>query len=343
MGKRAVLTALSVVLSFQTLFAVPDSPLESGLGSITEERSRFYVETLAGDRFGGRAADTPDLNAAAKKIANWIAETGAVPFEGRSYYHKFSEAQVRDLGVMHIFMGSMKVRNILAMIEGEIPDEYVFVGAHYDHVGTIKNSETEDDIHNGADDNASGVAGALQIAHGFAASGIKPRRTVVFAFWDAEEKGLVGSECFGKTFTGMDRVRACVNLDMIGRDDSGSGGQVLFFSTDSVAWQRFASEDVATHSLGVETVTDPETLVRDFEQILVRTRRDRYAPTEIALPGNSDYAVFQSAGVPVYMVSTGLHADYHGPDDEADRIDYRKMTEISKLSFLTVYRLANEP
>ncbi len=114
---------------------------------------------------------------------------------------------------------------------------------------------------------------------------------------------------------------------------------MAWFSTDSVQWAGRAREDAAAYGLNIEPVTDPETLGRDFQPMVFMVERD--GRNEVMLPGNSDYLVFQRAGIPIYMASTGLHPDYHGIDDEADRIDYQKLTGISKLVFLTIYRLAN--
>ncbi|MCU0409575.1 MAG: M20/M25/M40 family metallo-hydrolase, partial [Bacteroidales bacterium] len=109
----------------------------------------------------------------------------------------------------------VNVRNVVAMVEGENPNEYVAVGAHIDHMG-IDNGK----IWNGADDNASGTVAVLTIAKAFAASGVKPKRTVLFCAWTGEEKGLLGSEYFtlyppvGK----ISEYKFYMNFDMIARD-----------------------------------------------------------------------------------------------------------------------------
>lgn len=306
---------------------------ERGLESITIEKSRLYVETLADDKFEGRRASTPGLEAAAGQIVAWLEEIGAVPL-GESYYQRFDTTQVRTFG----FRIRVPVLNVLAKIEGKNPDEYVFIGAHYDHVGVNPRLEG-DQIFNGADDNATGVGGVLQVARAFAASGEKPERTIVFAFWDAEEMGLIGSSCFGTTFPDMDKVKAYFNIDMIGRNESGTGSQVAYYSTDTIPFARIVKDDAKGYGLTVEAVTDPETLVRDFPQFVFIREVDGRRQT--VMPGNSDYASFQRAGVPVYFFCTGLHDDYHEVSDEAGKIDWLKMTEISKLSYLTMYRLAN--
>ncbi len=339
--KGAVVSiAALVALSLPAVCSAQSSPWERGLDSVTTERSRLYVETLAADRFGGRRAGSAGLRAASKQIVRWIEETGAVPFAGKSYFQRFSEARISELGAAYRYTDGFTVRNILAMIEGVNPDEYVIVGAHYDHLGTDYSLPGDDKLFNGADDNASGVAGVLQIARAFAASGERPQRTVVFALWDAEEEGLVGSNCFGLTFDDMDKVRAYVNLDMIGRDESGAEGKVMFFSTDSLQWAGLTREYAASYTPALEPVTDPEILAVDFKAFVFKKPWDDDGE-KIVLRNNSDYRIFQRAGVPVYMVTTGLHDDYHGLGDEAGKIDYPKMTDIAKLSFLTVYRLAN--
>ena len=107
------------------------------------------------------------------------------------------------------------------------------MGAHYDHIG-ISDSLTDDRIYNGADDNASGVSALLQIAKAFLDTGESPPKTIVFAFWDAEEKGLTGSgsKYFVTSFNEISRVKAYLNLDMIGRNEEGTESRVVFIYSD---------------------------------------------------------------------------------------------------------------
>jgi Zn-dependent M28 family amino/carboxypeptidase len=316
--------ALGAVRSARAASPFPATALETALGSITVERSREWVETLADDRFEGRGTGTDGLLAASKWIAGRLEQAGAAPLAGRSYFQKFG-----------------RMRNVLAKIEGETPDEYVIVGAHYDHLGTDLSSGGKDKIFNGADDNASGVAGVLHLAHAFAATGQKPRRTVIFALWDGEETtGLAGSRGFARRFGGMDRVKAYLNLDMIGRDPGGTRGEVMFFSANSSGWADRLREDAARYTSALEPVTDPETLVRDFEDFVFR-RPWVEGPEAIVLRGNSDYLPFRKAGIPAWMVTTGLHDDLHTPGDESAKIDFQKMTDVSRLVFVTVHRLVN--
>src|SRR5262249_45517286 len=114
--------------------------------------------------------------------------------------------------------------NILAVVEGSDPqlrDEYVLIGAHYDHVGygNARNSYGPFGmIHNGADDNASGVAGMLEVARAVAQLASRPKRSILFAFWDGEEKGLLGSQYWVEHPTvPLKSVTLAINADMIGR------------------------------------------------------------------------------------------------------------------------------
>ena len=107
--------------------------------------------------------------------------------------------------------------NVLAYIPGKRSDEYVIVGAHFDHLG-VDETLADDKIYNGADDNASGVSAVLQIARAFALSGEKPLRNVIFAFWDGEEKGLLGSKHFVQHCPFLKQIKGYLNFDMIGRN-----------------------------------------------------------------------------------------------------------------------------
>ncbi len=106
----------------------------------------------------------------------------------------------------------LSMRNVLGMIPGKNTKEYVIVGgAHFDHLG-IDPALDGDQIYNGADDNASGVSAVLQIARAFLASGQQPERNVIFAFWDGEEKGLLGSKYFVQTCPFLSQIKRLSEL-----------------------------------------------------------------------------------------------------------------------------------
>jgi len=204
--------------------------------------------------------------------------------------------------------------NTLAWIPGtELPNEVVILGAHLDHIGTVDNGsfcrESEGDtICNGADDNASGSSMVLELALAMAESGYKPRRTVVFAHFAAEELGLHGSRALANNPPDAapfvdGKVVAMLNLDMVGRYRETEGLQVGGMSS-SAAWSEILAA-AGDHDLRVLS--------------------------ERAVTGRSDHANFYRKKIPVLFFFTGLHDDYHGVGDHADKINQSAMAGISQI------------
>lgn len=164
----------------------------------------YHVYRLSSDDLGGRNNDTPGSVAAQDYIINYLIYRGAVALDGTKGRASYRSA---------IPSGT----NIVAKIPGtDLSDEIVLVGAHYDHLGSC-DAQGGDAICNGATDNAAGVAIALEIMAGFASSPTPPRRTVMFAFWDREEDGLLGSSAWVAANPSIvDDVVAYVNYDIQG-------------------------------------------------------------------------------------------------------------------------------
>ncbi|RMG08765.1 MAG: M20/M25/M40 family metallo-hydrolase [Planctomycetota bacterium] len=201
----------------------------------------------------------------------------------------------------------VKSRNVLARLPGHgNPHEVILIGAHYDHLGLGGDGSLAPNqraIHNGADDNASGVAALLAIAKAFRAN--PPQRTIVFAAFSAEEEGLIGSQRYVETFH-TERIVAMLNLDMVGR----RGVDPLLVG-------------------GYGTAKEwPDLLqaVVDYTGDEVQVQRDGFGP--------SDHASFYAAGVPVLFLWTGTHADYHKPSDDADLIDEEGLQAVARFAFL---------
>ena len=212
------------------------------------------------------------------------------------------------------------MRNILAKIEGKNPDEIVVVGAHYDHLGYDSMLEG-DKIYNGADDNASGVQAVLQILQAFLATGQQPERTVIFALWDGEEKGLCGSRYFANNFTDIKKVKGYMNFDMIGRDcveDRKNHFNYMYTAKDSV-YAEWLKSDIKRYSLALDPSYNSSD---DFSR-------------------GSDQVPFFNAGASIVWYQTGSHTDYHKPSDESHRINWDKMVEITKAAFLCLWKMAN--
>ncbi|MDA0328308.1 MAG: M28 family peptidase [Gemmatimonadetes bacterium] len=232
-------------------------------------------------------------------------------------------------------------RNIIALIEGSDPgllNEVVIIGAHHDHNGADGES-----VFNGADDDGSGTVGVMAIAEAYsraAQEGVRPRRTVMFAIWDAEERGLLGAWYYTlRPLFPLQRTVANLNLDMIGRHEEvpvDGGGRFGGLDVQSAE-----SNANAINILGFSRTPDLAAHVDSANEATGLLLRFRYDNNESNLLRRSDHWPFLQNGVPAVWFHTGLHPDYHTPDDDADRIEYEKMTRIVRLVHQTGWDLAN--
>ena len=306
---------------------------QKGLSSITEDAARGHVYFLADDLLEGRRAGERGSRIAKQYIISQIREAGLKPFLGESYEQPFEAVAAQKLkrGVRFFVEAdsvaelkkqvhqTMHLSNVLTVLSGKKTDEYVVVGAHLDHEGMYPDVEG-DNIYNGADDNASGVSAVLQIMKAFVASGAQPERTVVFAFWDGEEQGLLGSRYFTENFRDMAKVKGYLNFDMVG---SGTDSKYLmyFFTAAHPKFGEWLKEDVKTYGFSAFT---PD--YRSWENPV----------------GGSDQQSFHLKGVPIVWYHTGGQPHYNFPTDEAATVNYPKLTDITRASFLTAWRMANE-
>lgn len=232
-------------------------------------------------------------------------------------------------------------RNVLAMIEGEAAgrrDEVVIIGAHHDHNGT--DGET---VYNGADDDGSGTVGVLEVAEAYARAledGERPRRSVIFAVWDAEERGLLGAWYYTlRPLFPLQRTVAYLNLDMIGRHEEvppDGGGR--FRGLDV---QTAESNANAINILGYSRAPVLADVVAAANQATGLALRFRYDNNRSNLLRRSDHWPFLQKGVAAVWFHTGLHPDYHTPLDDPERIEYEKMTRIVRLVHQASWDVAN--
>jgi len=212
----------------------------------------------------------------------------------------------------------IKTRNVLAILPGENTDSIVVVGGHYDHVGMRQGY-----IWNGSDDNASGTVGVMAIARAFAESGIKPEKTMVFAAWTGEEKGLLGSEYFvNHSDYSSKNIMLNLNYDMISRnaDDDSAGVECSMVYTK--AYANF--KDIAE---------------KNNESYKLALKIDYRASDKPS--GGSDHAPFAAKNIPVMYFMAGFHEDYHQPGDTIEKADIHKMTSIIKLGYLNLWDVVN--
>jgi hypothetical protein len=232
-------------------------------------------------------------------------------------------------------------RNVLAMMPGSDPvlqDEVVIIGAHHDHNGT--DGET---VFNGADDNGSGTVGVLAVAEAYARAaeaGQRPRRSVMFAIWDAEERGLLGAWHYTlRPLFPLPSTAAVLNLDMIGRHEevpADGGGRFRGLEPQSAE-----SNANAVNILGYGYAPELAAAVDSANTLTALALRFRYDNNESNLLRRSDHWPFLQNDVPAVWFHTGLHPDYHTPDDDPQRIEYDKMARIVRLVHQTSWNLAN--
>jgi hypothetical protein len=220
--------------------------------------------------------------------------------------------------------------NILAIVDGRSSSgEIVVVGAHLDHDGIDEAGR----IYNGADDNASGTAAVLAMAAAFArasAEGVRPSRAIVFALWNGEEKGSLGAEYYVGHPVPSRRIVANVNLDMIGRDED-------IPDPDDPRFRGFAKSAAAqnrnvVHLLGYTYSPDFAHLAALANESIRLTIKQDYDHESQSLVRRSDNWPFLQRGVPAVFLTTGLHPDYHTPEDDTGRIDFPKLERITELA-----------
>ncbi len=234
------------------------------------------------------------------------------------------------------------VHNVVGMIEGTDPQlkqQVVVVGAHMDHDGV----DDDGRVFNGADDNASGTAGVLVLAEAFAAAahaGHPPARTVVFALWNGEEKGDLGSEYYVGHPAPAGRLVANVNMDMVGRNEEvPDSNDFRFVGLPKTS----AAENVnAVHLLGYSYSPKFAALVRQENAAVGLTIKEDLDANVQNLIRRSDQWSFLEQHVPAIFLTTGLHPDYHTPQDDVGRINFEKLEKIARLAYRVTWRLATD-
>ncbi len=232
------------------------------------------------------------------------------------------------------------VRNVLASLPGSDPKlgkEWIVVGAHFDHVGI-----DGEDIFNGADDDGSGTVGLMATARAYTVGNVPPKRSVLFAAWNAEETGLLGSYYFVQQPTvPLDKAVAVFQMDMIGRNEEVSDPTSYRFRGLDI--QTAAENANALNILGYSKSPDLEKLARQANHEVGLDLHFRYDNQVLGLLRRSDHWPFLNKGIPALFFHTGLHPDYHRPTDTPDKINYEKMAKVIRLVFLSSWEAANDP
>lgn len=311
--RRYVLLSLAIVLTLQAF-------------AQRQEEMRGAVEYLASQELGGRFPGTRGDTLASEFIADQLRKLKfkrvVKDKKNKGYYHDFTYGKTEQ----------RTTHNIIAVVPGKdkrLKHEYIVVGSHYDHLGMGgegSGSRRPDTlgVHPGADDNASGDAVVLELARHFKKA--RPARSIIFAFFGAEEQGLVGSKQFLEWMKHDDRRRinlpktkdgivAMVNLDMVGR-----------------------MRDKAMSVSGTGTSSSFKAMVEEVAEqtgLHVACIPDGYGP--------SDQASFVAQDIPVLFLTTGGHMEYHTPADVPSTLNYDGMQQTLEFSRELIARLAAMP
>jgi Zn-dependent M28 family amino/carboxypeptidase len=218
---------------------------------------------------------------------------------------------------------------VLGFMEGtDKKEEVLVITAHYDHVGLGSNGQ----IHNGADDDGSGTVSVLEIAQAFSEAkkkGKGPRRSILFMTVTGEEKGLLGSAHYTTNpVLALENTIADLNIDMVGRTDKeheGKGDYIYVIGSD-----KLSSE---LHAINEANNTKFTKMDLDYKYNAPDDPNRFYY--------RSDHYNFAKYKIPVAFFFNGVHADYHQPTDDVDKIEFDKMEKRAKLVFYTAWTLAN--
>ncbi|MFP4487979.1 MAG: M20/M25/M40 family metallo-hydrolase [Bacteroidales bacterium] len=286
------------------------SPSESGR---YRTRQRY---TIPGDII----SPSPATASVSKRVANTILAGSGFTVEDYLAGKRIKQEEDNDTKIVlstSVNSSMVAVRNVLGKIEGKNKDEVIVIGAHYDHMGM-----SDGYIYNGADDNGSGTVGVMTLARAINASGVVPEKTIIFALWTGEEKGLLGSRYYAANPTvAIDNIKMNLNFDMISRyvsDDQPN--KVTMTYTDSYPYFREITEkNLASYNIALEP---------DYQDAKNAS-------------GASDHRSFMEKGIPIMRFKPGHREEYHKPGDEVSTIDWDIMEKIVKISYLNIWDLAN--
>ncbi len=313
---------------------------------VNQPRRRLSLAGVAGGGMGRGGASATQIT---REMANFLLEgTGQTIDDLKKKIESTMKPASMDVPGAKMTIATtsktalVRCMNVLGVIEGSDPklkDEYFVVGAHFDHLGAW-----EGYIYNGADDNGSGSIGVLNIAKAIAASPVKPKRSIVFALWTGEEKGLLGSRYYAANPAyPIEKTVGYLNYDMISRP----------YDAESL-----------TRSLQMYGVPGAEELVKKVRAPLfvsasltegtpfadIAREMNQYVGLDLAFrfsalgvgSGGSDHASFAAVKVPFIYYMAGMPPDYHQPSDSVEKVSGELIAKISQHGFLTVYAFADK-
>ncbi|MCE2772022.1 MAG: M28 family peptidase [Bacteroidetes bacterium] len=301
MKKSLLLIVLSALLSL-SVFAQ----------DISVDRLKKDVTYLASDKLKGRGTSSKGEQKAAKYIASEFKKAGLQPKGTDGYYYPFtfkSSTNPHDTSTANL--KERKGKNVVGYLDNGAKYTVV-IGAHYDHLGLGHDRNSTDangkgKIHNGADDNASGTAGVMELARYYAGNNRKEAFNFLFICFSGEELGLMGSKKFcEKPTIDLSTINYMINMDMVGRLNDSTKALMIY---------------------GVGTAPDWIPIISSMRTIF-------RIKTDSAGVGPSDQTSFYLKNVPVLHFFTGQHSDYHKPSDDVDKLNFEGEKAI--LEYITL-------
>lgn len=283
-----------------------------------EKNLKTHTSFLASDDLKGRLTGSKEEKIAAEYLTKQLKSYGLKPYSKKEYLQNFTY-KVRINPADSLQTKDNSGNNVIAFLDNKA-SKTIIIGAHYDHLGLNEHNHSlqpnsKGEIHNGADDNASGVAGVLELARMLSQNKEIEKANYVFALFSGEEDGLQGSKKMAETVkTFFPNVVAMINMDMIGRLDD--------------------KKEMTVGGIG----TSP-----DFKNNI---EKNKPAGFNITLDesgiGPSDHTSFYLKEIPVLFFFTGAHSDYHKPSDDEAKINYYGLTHITNYVFRVVSDIANQ-
>lgn len=266
------------------------------IGQIDEPKIKQHIKILSDDSLKGRGTGSEGEQRAATYIESQFKKINLKPKGDANGYRQ----SFLFKGGVHGTGPAGKANNLIGFLDNNA-DQTIIIGAHFDHLGLGENGSSLDanpkgKIHNGADDNASGVAGLIELARHFAKNKAKEKYNFLFIAFSGEELGLFGSKYFAEHPTlDLLKVNCMINLDMIGRLDP-------------------VTNALAVSGTGTSAVWEDEIKKLSSDELKIKT--------DSAGMGPSDHTSFYLKNIPVLHFFTGSHSDYHKPSDDWQKINF---------------------
>ena len=283
---------------------------------VNQDKLKGHISYLASDKLGGRLAGSANEKVAAEYLSKQLKSFGLKPYNGKNYIQKF-DYKLKLNPKDSLAITSIEAHNVVGFLDNKAA-KTIIIGAHYDHLGlnehnnsTKPNSKGE--IHNGADDNASGVAGVLELARMLTSNKEIEKVNYIFALFSGEEDGLQGSKFMAENIkTLYPNVTAMINMDMIGKLND--------------------AKDLLVGGIG----TSPE-----FKKIVELNKPAGFHVTlDESGVGPTDHTSFYLKDIAVLNFFTGTHTDYHKPSDDEDKINYTGVKNIVEYVFKVTHDIA---